>query len=165
MTNQIINYIQVLRRSDNKKNGAIHWECKCLLCGSIFEVDGRNLRGENKIFSCGCIKSKGELLIGNILCENHMPFKKQYCFEDFPRRYFDFAVFNNDELQFLIEYDGEQHFNKNSAYYSEQGVKRDLEKNNYCLKNNIKLYRIPYWEYNNLIDYDSLKREEFLCIQ
>jgi hypothetical protein len=42
-------------------------------------------------------------------------FKTQYCFEDcrFPSTnraaYFDYAIFDNNKIKMLIEYDGSQH--------------------------------------------------------
>lgn len=65
--------------------------------------------------------------------------------------YFDFYINN----QFLLEYDGPQHFS-----YSESGwdnldyflniTKKDNFKNKWCKENNIPLKRIPYWKLKNL---------------
>lgn len=64
-----------------------------------------------------------------------------------------------EELNLLIEYDGEQHYipiRRGSMSY-EQAVeqlrivqKHDDIKNKYCLDNNILLIRIPYWESDNI---------------
>ena len=35
-------------------------------------------------------------------------------------------------------------------------VRRDNIKNNYCRENNIKLLRIPYWDYDNIENILSL---------
>lgn len=160
MTGQTINYINVISKNDNKQNGAIHWNCKCLLCGKHFVADGRLLRAGQ--FSCGCIKSKGEFKITQILLKEKISFKSQFELQNLPKRYFDFAIFENNELKALIEYDGEQHFNKNSLFYSEKMIEHDTEKNIFCLNNNIKLYRIPYWNYNEITDFNSLIKEEYL---
>lgn len=160
MTGTIINYIKVISKNeDNKQNGAIHWNCECLLCNTKFVIDGRNLRREDAQFSCGCIKSKGELKIKQILLNENINFISQYVFDDLPLRFFDFYI---PSLKIAIEYDGEQHFNKNSKYYTEEGIIRDKEKNNYCLLNNILLYRIPYWSYNELNSFSSLIQNKFL---
>lgn len=67
---------------------------------------------------------------------------------------FDFAIFNNDyDLMFLIEYDGEGHFEdlrKNGTY--EKIVESDKMKEEYCEMNNIPITRIPYTEYENIKD-------------
>lgn len=58
---------------------------------------------------------------------------------------FDIALFSNNNLIGLIEYDGEYHDNKNTymeeASYN-QLVEHDILKNEYCIKNNISLLRI-----------------------
>ena len=130
------------------------WLCKCD-CGNICEVTSKSLlRG--KIFSCGCLKtSSGEYIIKKILSENNINFIPQYhnytC--KFPDTgyyaYFDFYVNN----QYIIEYDGEQHFNpqcfngmnKLEANLQFKKTKdHDLYKNQWCKGNNIPLIRIPY---------------------
>ncbi len=74
---------------------------------------------------------------------------------------FDFAIFNenNSELICLIEYDGEQHFKpvrfigmsvEDSLKAFETTKEKDNIKNDYCIVNNIKLIRIPYWDFKNV---------------
>lgn len=61
---------------------------------------------------------------------------------------FDFAVYDKDELLFLIEYDGEQHFRSTQRYGGQEKLSkvqaRDEAKNKYCNDNNIKLLRVNY---------------------
>jgi predicted Zn-ribbon and HTH transcriptional regulator len=108
-----------------------------------------------------CNLSKGEEKIKQYLIDNNIEFERQYRFEDLKNiayLRFDFAVFNNDELNFLIEYDGQQHYKPipfnganskmDSAY--EQTVRNDAIKNEYCEEHNIKLIRIPYWDFDNI---------------
>lgn len=66
--------------------------------------------------SCGCLRSSfGEQQIEKILKEQNLSYKKEFVFSDLvsengvPLR-FDFAVFENNKLSYLIEYDGEQHY-------------------------------------------------------
>ena len=62
---------------------------------------------------------------------------------------FDFAIFSNeDKLLFLLEYDGEQHYKEINFFRNslENIQMRDKMKEEYCLKNNIKLIRISYKE-------------------
>lgn len=42
----------------------------------------------------------------------------------------------------LLEYQGSQHYDINNPWYSEDGRFRDLLKQEYCKKHNIKLYEI-----------------------
>lgn len=65
MKNKVINNIKVLEQdNETYENRAIHWKCECLLCGNIFIVDGRKLRGKDAIRSCGCLKHKPKELLG-----------------------------------------------------------------------------------------------------
>lgn len=127
------------------------WHCICD-CGGIVDVIAKDLVSGHTM-SCGCLISKGEFLIGNYLKNNQIDFIKQYTFEDLKDikvLKFDFAIFKNNNLICLIEYDGEQHFNKDNMFYDEKIVEHDKMKNSYCLKNNIKLFRIKYSD--NLIE-------------
>ena len=128
------------------------------------------IRGDT--LSCGCLRSSfAELQIEKVLKENNIQYKKEYSFNDLksenniPLR-FDFAIFNTDNsIKCLIEYDGEQHFlNKTEKIWSdslEQRRKRDSIKNKYCLEHSIPLYRIPYWEKNNL-DINLIFNDKYL---
>lgn len=139
--------------------GRSSWKCECD-CGNIVVVNQMEL-SKGDTLSCGCLKSSyGELAIEAILKNEKLNFQREFQFKDLisennvPLR-FDFAVFDdNNNLQFLIEYDGEQHYsNKTSIIWKdplEKRKERDCRKNKYCIENNISLYRIPYWEKNNL---------------
>lgn len=147
----------------NKKYGKLsidHYDnlrgvyiCRCE-CGNMAPVKGYNLINGNTQ-SCGCLKSKGELKINQILTELGITYKTQYSFEDcrFPDTnklaYFDYAIFNKDKLIGLIEYDGEQHQtgrgHDNESLNKIQA--RDKFKEYYCCLNNIPLVRIPYTDY------------------
>lgn len=127
-----------------------YWLCQCS-CGNTIIVAGKDLR-QGKTQSCGCIKSKGAKLINQILTENKIDYIAEYTFSNFltekntPYR-FDWAIFKNNELFCLLEYDGEQHFDKNNNWYRENV---DEIKNQYCKNNNINLYRISYKDFKNL---------------
>lgn len=137
-----------------RKNGHAYYKVKCLLCGRIYEIIGNQLL---KTISCGCQKSIGEFNIIQILNKNNINFIKEYCFPN-SRLRFDFALFNEDGTLFrLVEFDGEQHYEKNvknsgwNTYEKYQyTLKNDLRKNKIALKNNIPLIRIPYWERDNI---------------
>ena len=131
--------------------------CKCD-CGNTTYVIGYNLTNGNTQ-SCGCLKSKGELKIITILSELGVKFKTQYSFEDCrfiesnKLAYFDFAILDdNNNLKMLIEYDGAQHetgWGQDSKDL-DKIQKRDLFKQEFCLKNNIPLIRISYKDYDKL---------------
>lgn len=134
------------------------WKCQCR-CGNIVIVRLSDLTTGNTS-SCGCMVSKGQEKISLLLRQYNIPFEKEKQFEDsiyadtngFFR--FDFYVNNS----YLIEYDGKQHYEENTFFklsLSDQ-KKRDNEKNLWCKNHNIKLIRIPYYQYSKLTIEDLL---------
>lgn len=130
----------------------IYWNCTCTKCGrKNVIVFGDYLRkGETQ--SCGCINSINESKICQILDNTNIQYKTQYKFKDLSstgrpcdQLIFDIAIFNKNQLLYLIEYDGIQHF-ENGHFYNayEKTHPNDLLKNKYCFENNIPLIRIPY---------------------
>lgn len=112
--------------------------------------------------------SRGEIKIEEILRANDISFKQEYSFPDLvsssgrPLR-FDFAVFDDDgDLDFLIEYQGIQHYEAKSKFGGAQGLYRqkynDSKKRSYCALHNIKLIAIPYWDEDRL-NFDYIMRE------
>ena len=98
--------------------------------------------------------SRGEIKIEEILTAAGINFQEEYSFSDLvsssgrPLR-FDFAIFDDDgDLDFLIEYQGIQHYEAKSKFGGYTGLRRqqynDLQKRVYCKKNNIILIAIPY---------------------
>lgn len=105
-------------------------------------------------------RSRGELKIDDILSENGMSFKTEYIFPDLvsssgrPLR-FDFAVFDDDgNVDFLIEYQGEQHYSSVAHFGGKkhlfQQKYNDQKKRSYCAQKEIPLVAVPYWEYDNI---------------
>lgn len=141
---------------DKSINNRTFWICKCD-CGNIKSISTDNLLRNTK--SCGCLVSKGEYLITNILQQNKINYKNQYSFVDLvsdkgAKLKFDFGILKNNKLIYCIEYDGIQHFesrNDNGWNNKTNLLKtqyHDNLKNNYCQSNNIPLIRIPYWHKN-----------------
>lgn len=108
--------------------------------------------------------SRGEIKICEILDAAGINYIEEYSFKDLisssgrPLR-FDFAIFDDDgDLEFLIEYQGIQHYEAKSKFGGERGLYQqrhnDTQKRVYCKKNGIKLIAIPYWdEYKVNYDY------------
>lgn len=154
----VINLKGSYRNPMNKKDINRIWYCKCE-CGEIIEAPTSLLKSGKKVCceKCCSKKSTGEMLIENILNKNNINFKKEYTFpslvSDNNRKLrFDFAILdNNNQLKYLIEFDGEQHYQKVKYFTNqEDGLKRDKQKNKFCLENNICLIRIPYYELKNI---------------
>lgn len=94
-------------------------KCKCD-CGRISYVTRKNLTSGHTQ-SCGCLCSKGEAKIRQLLNDNQITYATEYRFKDLPNRRFDFAIFNkNNELVELIEYDGKQHFTSDTTWYKDE---------------------------------------------
>lgn len=157
LTGQRFYKLVALERTNEKSShGSYIWKCQCD-CGNIHYASAELLRS-GKLHSCGCISnSYGEEKIEKILQENQIPYEKEYTFSDLKGKNnkralrFDFGILDcNKNLIFLLEFDGEQHFNSNSAFYTEDLIKNDKIKNQYCKEHNIPLVRIPYWEIDNI---------------
>jgi len=114
--------------------------------------------------------SKGEEKISFILKSAHIPYEKEYTFPDLTFKKsllrFDFAILSCGRPIKLIEFDGEQHFKHIAKFGTYSDFKHmqenDRRKNRYCLLNNIPLYRIPYWELNNIVNFQSILKQKFL---
>ena len=148
----------VIKRAESSGEKHIKWECKCI-CGEIRKVRGDALKNQRST-SCGCKKSSlGSDNIENILKNNNYYFKKEFCFKGLvsPRGVnlrFDFAIFENNKIKCLIEFDGELHYQSRKDFGGEKELeyrqKCDEIKNDYCIMNKIPLYRIPYYDKNKI---------------
>jgi hypothetical protein len=98
--------------------------------------------------------SRGEIKIEEVLQNAGVVFQEEYSFPDLvstsgrPLR-FDFAVFDDENnLEFLIEYQGIQHYSPKSKFGGYAGLRKqqynDMRKKEYCQKHNIILIEIPY---------------------
>ena len=145
-------YLLVLSKTKKRtSNRAIIWLCLCENCGRTKEISTESLK--KGAISCGCINSKGENKIRNILDElNIKYYYDKPCFKDL-------IGFKNHKLRFdfylpdyncCIEYDGEQHqeSKRPKAWESCKNLTEyDNIKNQYCINNHIKLIRIPYTDF------------------
>lgn len=160
LTNQSFGKLIVLERCEDKiySNGIkrIQWLCKCN-CGRTTKVIAENLKSGNTQ-SCGLCgeNSHGNIKIDNILTQANIPFEREKRFDTCKDKNilpFDFFVNN----KYLIEYDGNYHFNEKDTFFNKEMVqKHDIMKNAWCLANNIPLIRIPYTKYDSLCLEDLL---------
>jgi len=103
--------------------------------------------------------SRGEDKIKSFLENLNLEFHRNYEFEDCKRTKslrFDFYL---PELNLCIEYDGEHHFKENKYFgigNLEYVRKNDEIKNRFCRENNIKMIRIPYYDYDKIDDILSI---------
>lgn len=111
------------------------------------------------------LSSRGEIKIHEILEAAGLVFREEYIFQDLmtssgKHLRFDFAIFNdNNELEFLIEYQGVQHYEPKSKFGGYGGLRKqqynDRRKRDYCKIHQIPLIIIPYWDEGRL-DYDYI---------
>ncbi len=122
-----------------------------IVCGNEFYM-----RPDTALRGSGCPKcneSKGERKVEIFLIHNFYSYKTQYGIKKC--RYermlpFDFAVFVDNEILCLIEFNGKQHYESVEWWGGKKRFltqkRRDSIKINYCKSNNIPLIIIPYWE-------------------
>lgn len=126
------------------------WKCKCDCGQTTFVTTGDLTSGNTK--SCGCLISVGQMEIAKILTAKQIDFQEEYSFDDLvttkgnPLR-FDFAIFDNKQISFLLEYQGEQHYVERDIYFGkQQRLYTDPQKKQYCKQKNIPLFEIAYNE-------------------
>lgn len=145
--------LTVIERVENNRFAHVCYRCKCD-CGGETIVDATNLRNGNTN-SCGCIKSKGEMIINNWLQEHNFDFRSQYSFDNCVmstgrRPFFDFVLFKNEKPYMIIEYNGIQHYKATGGWNTEKSVqdtqRRDHEKLQWCEDNCYPVLVIKYDE-------------------
>lgn len=110
--------------------------------------------------------SKFEEKIARILTDARVLFVREKTFKDLKHGYlrFDFYL---PSKGVVLEADGLQHMEYSKFFHKKRSdftkaQERDRIKNSYCLAHKIPLYRIPYWEMDNLYCVDDLFQEKFL---
>jgi hypothetical protein len=133
-----------------------HIEIFCNNCNESFWITPTHLLDGHGCSNCN--NSIGENAIKQYLFNNNINFKQQHRFNDcvgIKRKLpFDFAIFQNDKLKFLVEYQGIQHYKPVGIFGGEEQLEKqkeyDLIKYRYCNDNNIFLLIIPYWDIKNI---------------
>lgn len=142
-SNKRIGKLLVLYPTDKRIDRRVVWHCICD-CGNECDVSSNHLR-RGCTNSCGCLNSKGEMYIKNLLTKNNIPFEIQKTFSDCyftdtnRPAFFDFYINNT----YIIEFDGEQHFvpksfgendNEKIKLNFQRVQEHDKIKNNWCKK-------------------------------
>ena len=112
--------------------------------------------------------SRAEIKIREILEEAGLNFKMEYIFPDLkthngrPLR-FDFVIFDDDNnIDFLIEYQGKQHYQAVSKFGGNRGLYQqkynDNQKRRFCALKGLTLIEIPYTD-ENILTYDYIMQK------
>lgn len=152
-------------------NNRTHWLCQCQ-CGNIISVRLAHLLGQHHslTISCGCAtRSSGEINLQNALENLKLDYNIEVivpeCHKYSP---FDIEVIDKTGKRIcFFECDGEQHFkyiprfhDDQTDFYHRQEI--DQIKNEWCIKNNVPLFRIPYTDYGLInIEYLFSRFPEF----
>ena len=158
-------YLTVIGVSDklDKEGKHSYRICQCD-CGNVVDVFRGHLK-DGHTRSCGCMISFGEDYVVQFLSKLNYNVKRQYKIEKLKDKNelpFDIAIFDSkNKLIGLIEVQGKQHFDSSLLFYSEDLIKHDKMKYEYCLNNKIPLLLLDYrngkektnfLEWNNLIN-------------
>jgi hypothetical protein len=111
--------------------------------------------------------SRGEIKIEEILEQAGLDFRMEYSFAGLnspngrPLR-FDFVVFSDDgTIDFIIEYQGRQHYEASSKFGGKRGLYQqqynDNQKRRFCALHGFRLIEIPYTEELD-ISYDYIMK-------
>lgn len=157
LSNKTFGNLEVIERDISNKKAGFHtmWKCKCTLCGRTESVSSAMLLqyGKDRCRVCAGV-SMGEKKILDLLEQNNISFIHDKPYLDCkipdtggtPR--FDFRINQNSDCDYIIEFDGEQHFKQVPMYDSSLSftdrIKRDIFKNDWCKAHNIPIIRIPY---------------------
>ena len=152
--------LTVVEEFGRDKDKRVLWKCKCE-CGNYKIALGKSLRA-GLVNSCGCMHSKGEQIVQNILTILNINFETQKSFpnlrsdKDYPL-FFDFYL---PDFNTCIEYQGEQHYKQTRLFTEEEfelALRRDELKRQYCINNNIVLIEIPYTDFEKIDEEYILK--------
>lgn len=144
-------YLTILEYKGNN----VKTDIKCEKCLNVFQsvpvsLWRHRVRG---CPSCEKTKSLGENRIERFLRTKNIQFRTQERFLECKDKRclpFDFYL---PQYNTCIEFQGEQHYKEKSFLWSEQLIKHDEIKRNFCKKNNITLIEIPWYDIDNIEKY------------
>ena len=101
-----------------------------------------------------------------ILQKEKIKFQREKTYPDLKFGYYRFDFFL-PQYNLLIEVDGAQHYKFSKLFHKKRqdflkAQERDRRKNSYVLAHNIPLYRIPYFEIENIKTFQDILQDKFL---
>ena len=140
--------LTVLSLMPEDKSKKRKWLCQCD-CGEQAVVNGSDLKSGRQM-SCGCLKSKGELLIKQYLTKHKISYQSQKSFDGLKgvgggKLSYDFYL---PDYELLIEFQGAQHYSPYKVFGGESKFARqkehDKRKREYADKHHYELMEIKY---------------------
>lgn len=152
--------LTVIERNGITSDGHAAWLCKCDCGNTVLGVAGRYLEN-GRSQSCGKCPDKltsiGEKRIREWLEKNSINFVQEYRIPECKNKStlpFDFAILEEREICFLIEYQGIQHYEPRGGWSTPEQVvliqERDKIKKDFCVEQEIPLLVIPYTELDSI---------------
>ena len=104
--------------------------------------------------------------IMSVLKKEKIKFQREKTYPDLKQGWYRYDFFI-PSLNFLIEIDGAQHYKFSKLFHKKRqdflkAQERDRKKNSYALSHNIPLYRIPYFEIENINTFQDILQDKFL---
>ena len=102
----------------------------------------------------------------SVLKKEKIKFQREKTYPDLKQGWYRYDFFI-PSLNFLIEIDGAQHYKFSKIFHKKRqdflkAQERDRKKNSYALSHNIPLYRIPYFEIENINTFQDILQDKFL---
>lgn len=135
-------------------------------CNLVFKTQlHKFINGDERCPNCDKYRQH-ENQIEGYLIKHNINFKREYTFKDCKGVNggvcrFDFAILDKDNnLLFLIEYDGQQHEDETELFRGTHTKENDIIKNQYCENNSIRLHRIKHYQ-KHIGELKNILRKEF----
>lgn len=144
----------LLNPEDYKGNSISNLKIKCGECGEAYITTLANYEYNQKIRCDKCSQriSVPERKVMEIFHKFNISYEYNHRFDDCRGKYrplpFDFYL---EAIKTIVETDGQHHYRPIwGVEHFTRTKEYDKIKNQYCLKNNIHLIRIPYWDFDNI---------------
>jgi len=150
----------------NYENNRTKIKIICPKHNEFYQSPSKHLIGQGCPF---CRESKGEKHINSILEKYKIEFNRQQIFEKCKRKRFLPFDFYLEDYNLCIEFQGEQHYLKQSRYATEAIKESDEIKRNFCKNYHINLlcikYIIPFEKIEELLKkiFIRLDKDEYIC--
>lgn len=127
---------------------------KCNKCNHIWHPNV-NMHINTRSGCPKCKFSKGEIICANVLDQLGITYEIQYSTKSLPTKRYDF-MFMYNEIPYLLEFDGQQHFEYNSFFHIDEDTflnrqQIDIIKTYYAIYSGYHIIRISYKDMNNIL--------------